>query len=98
MDKKYFVLHLLPCRPDFAFTMTDVEKSIMEQHVSYWREQMQYGKVLVFGPVLDPKGPYGLGIVAVELEEEVVSFIENDPASKLNTYEYFQMRAVIPAK
>ncbi len=96
MDKKYFVLHLLPCRPDFAFTMTAEEQNIMVQHVGYWKELMKNGKVLVFGPVLDPKGPYGLGIVAVDSEQEIATFIGNDPASMINTYEYFPMRAVVP--
>lgn len=98
MDKKYFVMHLLPCRPDFAFTMTEEERAVMMQHVAYWTEKMNHGKVLVFGPVMDPKGPYGLGVVIAENEQEIASFIENDPASKLNTYEYFPMRAVVPNK
>ena len=98
MDKKYFAMHLLPCRPDFAFTMTEEERAVMMQHVAYWTEKMNDGKVVVFGPVMDPKGPYGLGVVIAENEQEIASFIENDPASKLNRYEYFPMRAVVPNK
>lgn len=98
MDKKYFAMHLLPCRPDFAFTMTEEERAVMMQHVAYWTEKMNDGKVVVFGPVMDPKGPYGLGVVIAENEQEIASFIENDPASKLNKYEYFPMRAVVPNK
>ena len=71
MDKKYFVLHLLPSRPDFAQTMTDEERAVMLKHVAYWTEMMNEGKALVFGPVLDPNQVYGLGIVAVQDEEEV---------------------------
>ena len=95
MDKKYFVLHLLPSRPDFAQTMTEEERSIMSQHVAYWTDKMNQGKVIAFGPVLDPKAVYGLGIVAVDNEDEVASFIENDPAGKINKYEYFPMLAVV---
>jgi uncharacterized protein YciI len=96
MEKRYFVLHLLPCRPDFAFTMTEEEKAVMQQHIAYWTEKMNQGKVVAFGPVLDPKGPYGLGIAAADSEEEIAEFIQHDPASKLNKYEYFPMRAVVP--
>lgn len=96
MEKKYFVLHLLPSRPDFAQTMTDEERSIMMQHVAYWTEIMNKGKVLTFGPVLDPKAVYGLGIIAVENEQEVNDFILNDPAGKINKYEYFPMKAIVP--
>ena len=96
MDKKYFVLHLLPSRPDFAQTMSDDETAIMMEHIGYWTEKMNLGKVLVFGPVLDPKSVYGLGIVAVDSEQEVEEFIANDPAGKINKYEYFPMRAMVP--
>jgi uncharacterized protein len=96
MDKKYFVLHLLPSRPDFAQTMTDEERAIMGQHVAYWREKMNEGKVVVFGPVLHPTSTYGLGVVCADDEQELESFIENDPAGKINKYEFFPMLAVVP--
>jgi uncharacterized protein len=98
MDKKYFALKLNPSRPDFAQTMTDEERSIMQQHVVYWREQMAHGKVIVFGPVLDPQAVYGFGVVSVDEEEEVKEFIAGDPANKINSYEYYSMLAVVPEK
>lgn len=96
MTTQYFLLHLLPCRADFAFTLSDEERNIMQQHVAYWKQKMNEGKVVVFGPVLHPNGPYGLGIVKVIDEEEVKLFIKEDPASQLNQYEYFPMNAVVP--
>jgi uncharacterized protein len=96
MEKKYFVLYLLPSRSDFAQTMTEAERAIMMKHVSYWTEIMNQGKVLAFGPVLDPKEVYGLGIISVESEQEVKDFIANDPASAINTYEYFPIKAIVP--
>lgn len=96
MDKKYFVLHLLPNRPDFAQTMTEEERAIMNEHIAYWTVLMNQGKVLAFGPVLDPAEIYGLGIIAVENEEEVKTFIAGDPAGAINRYEYFPMMAVGP--
>jgi uncharacterized protein YciI len=98
MEKQYYLLHLLPCRPDFAVTMTDDEKATMKLHVAHWTDLMNKGKVLVFGPVIDPKAIYGLGIVSVDNEEELKTFITNDPAAKINKYEYYPMRAVVPDK
>src|SRR5689334_5851004 len=95
MDKKYFALYLLPRRPDFAQTMTDEERTIMQQHVGYWTNMMNQGKVLAFGPVMDPKEVYGLGIASVDDEQEVKDLISNDPAGKINRYEYFPMRAIV---
>jgi uncharacterized protein len=98
MDKKYFVLYLLPSRPDFAQTMTEEERAIMMQHVAHWTELMNQGKVVAFGPVLDPNEIYGLGIISVDNEQEVKDFIANDPATQINKYEYFPMHAMVPAK
>ena len=96
MPKLHFTLYLNPPRPSFMQDMTDAERNIMQQHIGYWNSLMAQGKVLVFGPVLDPKGPYGLGIVEVDSEEEVKVMIANDPANGLNQYEYYAMRAVTP--
>lgn len=70
----------------------------MQEHVIYWKEKMNEGKVVAFGPVIDPRETYGLGIVMVENEKELLDFIENDPASQINRYEYYPMRAVVPLK
>lgn len=59
---------------------------------------MDEGIMLVFGPVLDPKGPYGLGIIAVDEEDQVKELIDNDPASKINQYEFYPMMALVPEK
>jgi len=96
MNKKYFAVRLNPSRPHFAQTMTEEERSIMQQHGAYWREYMNKGKVIVFGPVLDPNAVYGLGVLAVDDEQEVKDFIAGDPANKINSYEYHPMLAVIP--
>lgn len=98
INKKYFALKLNPSRPDFAQTMTDEERSIMQQHSAYWHDHMNQGKIIVFGPVLDPNAVYGLGIVAVDDEQEVKDFIAGDPANKINSYEYYPMLAVVPYK
>jgi uncharacterized protein YciI len=96
MSKQFFALKLIPPRPTFAQDMTDEERSIMQEHVGFWMDLMKQGKVIVFGPVLDPQGVYGFGVVAVDNEEEVKQMIDNDPATKMNRYEYYPMKAVTP--
>jgi uncharacterized protein YciI len=90
-----YVLKLMPCRPTFAQDMTDSERTIMRQHSAYWRELMAEGKVVVFGPVLDSHGAYGLGIVKAENKDEIDDLIAKDPAIVINQYEYHQMLAVL---
>ena len=94
----HYFLKLNPSRPTFAQDMTDEERAIMQQHVAYWSVLMEKGVVVVFGPVLDPKGVYGMGVVEVENEDELRELTMNDPATSINTYEYWPMRAVTPKK
>ena len=94
MDKKHFFLKLNPPRPSFMMDMTEDEKSIMQQHVAYWQKYSNDGTMLVFGPVFDPKGGYGVGIMAVDSEEHLKQLLANDPANGLNNYEFYPMRAV----
>jgi uncharacterized protein YciI len=93
----HFFLKLVPSRPTFSQDMTADERAIMLQHVAYWTDQMKQGKVHVFGPVLDPQGVYGIGVVEVDREEDVEELIEHDPATKINNYEVYPMRAVLPS-
>ncbi|WP_262713381.1 YciI family protein [Segetibacter aerophilus] len=86
----------MPSRPDFSQTMTEEELSVMKQHAEYLKEYMNQGSILIFGPVLDPNGAFGLAIVAADNEDEVKRIIENDPASKINKYEYYPMLATLP--
>lgn len=95
--KKYFVLKLIPPRPTFAEDMTEKERDIMKQHAAYWKEKADQGIVLVYGPVLDPKGAYGLGIIEVDDESQARTFAADDPTVKsgLNKIEIHPMRAVL---
>ncbi len=96
MEKKYFFVRLNPIRPDFPQTMTPEERVTMQAHASYWRGWQAQGKVVVFGPVLDPKGPFGMGVVGVENEAELRELVSGDPAGALTHVEYFAMTAVLP--
>lgn len=97
-EKQYYFLKLIAPRPTFAFDMTDAERAVMKKHVDYWIDFMNKGAVVVFGPVFDPNGVYGMGVVTAESEQEVKTFMANDPANGINTYEYFPMKAVVPQK
>jgi hypothetical protein len=58
---KFFVCRLLAPRPTFMQDITAEERALMGAHSVYWREAMARGMVVVFGPVADPAGPWGLG-------------------------------------
>lgn len=96
----HFVLHYPPVRPTFPVDITEEEKEIMNKHIAYWTNLMNQGHVLVFGPVLDPKGVYGLGIVEADREDRIREYIKDDPAVQagLMRTEFHLMNAVVPAK
>jgi len=51
----------------------------------------------VFGPVMDPKAVYGLGIVEVDSEEQLQELMKNDPAASITSYAFYPMRAITPS-
>ena len=70
----------------------------MQQHVAYWKDFLDKGMVAVYGPVLDPQGVYGIGVVGVDNENQLDALIKNDPAVKINDYEFYPMKAIVPVK
>jgi uncharacterized protein len=47
---------------------------------------------------MDPSGVYGMGVVEVEDETQLLDLINHDPAAAINTYEHYPMRAVMPGR
>jgi len=75
-----FAFRLIAPRPTFVQDMTDGERDTMAEHAVYWRKLLDEGVAVVFGPVLDPAGPYGLAVVEVDDQEHVERIIAGDPA------------------
>lgn len=80
-----FVLRLIAPRPTFAQDMTDEEREIMSRHAAHWQPYLDAGQMVVFGPVLDDTGSYGLAVVETDDEEELRAFAANDPVVTSNT-------------
>jgi uncharacterized protein YciI len=76
---KYFFCKLIPPRPTFVHDMTPAEAAIMAEHVAYWRVLFEKGQAVAYGPVDDPEGGYGIGILAMEDEADLEGIRANDP-------------------
>ena len=89
----YFVYKLIPPRPTFPVDITDAEAAIMEQHFAYWSRFEQRGIVVVLGPVLDPSGTWGLGVIAGDDPNDINALGAEDPAvrSGMSTFEVYAM-------
>jgi uncharacterized protein YciI len=80
-----FVFRLKAPRPTFALDMTDEEREIMGRHAAYWQPLIESGQMVVFGPVLDETGSWGLGVVEAEDEDELRAFAAGDPVVTTGT-------------
>lgn len=76
---RYFLCKLISPRPLFGMDLTEVETRAMREHIAHWTKAMEQGIVIAFGPVADPKGFWGVGIVQVEDEKQLEEFTANDP-------------------
>ena len=75
----FFFCRLIAPRPTFAFDMDDEERALMGAHGAYLRGYGEQGKAIVFGPVADPAGPWGLAVLQVADETELKTILDNDP-------------------
>src|SRR4030081_80763 len=74
-----FVLRLIAPRPNFAETLTDSEREIMNRHATHWRPYLERGDMVVFGPVLTEAASYGLAVVETDDEQALREFAAQDP-------------------
>jgi uncharacterized protein len=70
---------LLPPRPGFPADMSEAEAALMGQHAAYWSGLIERGVAIVFGPVFDPSGVWGLAIVDVADEKAAARLTDDDP-------------------
>jgi uncharacterized protein YciI len=75
-----FVFRLIAPRPTFALDMTDDERKIMGAHAAHWQPLVDSGQMVIFGPILDDTGSWGLGVVEADDEDELRAFAAEDPA------------------
>jgi uncharacterized protein YciI len=97
---KYYVFKLIGPRADFATTMTPPEMALMQAHAAYLRGFMDKGQIVVFGPVLDQAGVYGLAVVRLEDGIEPDTIWREDPVIKAQAgFSYHvapMLNAIIP--
>ena len=80
-----FVLRLIAPRPNFAQTLTDSERAIMNSHAAHWRPYLERDDMVVFGPVLTDEDSYGLAVVETDNEQTLREFARQDPVVTTGT-------------
>jgi uncharacterized protein YciI len=100
-EQLHFLCRLVPGRPDFMQTMSAEERAVMQAHVAYWTDKVGTGNALLFGPVADPAGGYGIGVIRVASMVEMEALRDADPAMRANIgfrYEVLPMPKVVAAQ
>jgi uncharacterized protein YciI len=93
----YFVYKLIPPRPTFAADVSAAEAELMARHATYWSDQLDRGRVILFGPVADPGGVWGLAVIDTEDDAAARALVLDDPAiaTEMATFELHPMDAVV---
>ena len=52
----------------------------MARHAEYWQGLLAQGRVVVYGPVADPEGVWGLAVVEAESDADARAIADADPA------------------
>jgi uncharacterized protein YciI len=68
--------------------MDESERAIMNQHVAYFANLRQQGRVIVYGPVRDSTGSWGLGVIEAEEIDDVKAIADHDPATSSGVCTY----------
>ena len=65
----------------------------MTLHMEYWQELLTAGRVVVYGPVADPEGVWGIGVLRAADRADVLAIGERDPSvtAGVNTFEVFEI-------
>lgn len=87
-DKKHFLYKLIPPRPTFHMDMNAHEKDVMTTHQGYWVTLIEQRTAVIYGPVFDPTGVWGMGVIEASTDEDAVSVANNDPAVSSGTCTY----------
>lgn len=98
---EYFVYKLIAPRPTLAQDITAAETELLKIHAKYWSDLADRGIAVLFGPVLDPKGAWGLAVVETNDEAEANRLGVNDPAIKADVgfrFEVYPMPQAILRK
>jgi hypothetical protein len=65
-----FLYKIITPPPTFVQDMTESKRKVMQEHATYWKGLIGDGIAIVFGLVLDPRGPWGVGITDVANESD----------------------------
>jgi len=97
---RFFLLRLTPPRPTFPADMIAEEGAVMQQHFGYWAGLSGERTAIVYGPVNDPSGTWGVAVIRVADEAAARAIERGDPAIRAGLgfrYDIFPMPQALVA-
>ena len=90
-----------PVREDFMTNYTEKDEKVMSIHFQYLKDLLAKGKLILAGPALNEKKPFGIMIFKCESLEEAKELLVNDPSVKagvqnIKTIEPFRLSLYKP--
>ncbi len=79
---KYFFCKLHAPRSTFMQDITPAEAKLMQEHAAYLRQFAAAGTAVVFGPVADPAGAYGMAVWELPDDADINAICAGDPTIK----------------
>jgi uncharacterized protein len=94
---KFYLCKLVPPRPTFPQDMMPREAEIMRAHAAYCGKLLEAGKAVVFGPVADPQGVWGLGVLQLPDDADPQAIVAEDPVMKADAGFAYQVMPMLQA-
>lgn len=76
---KYFFAKLHPPRATFMQDLSADERKLMGEHLAYLSQFTAKGWLIVFGPVADPQGGFGMAVWELPDDADVHALCAGDP-------------------
>ncbi len=93
---KPFLLKLFAPRPTFHLDMTEEERAVLQRHSGYWRDLLEKGTAVAFGPVLQSSGSWGVALLYAQDQQAADAIAAQDPASIAGMHiEVYPMGALV---
>ncbi|NHJ87418.1 MAG: hypothetical protein FK734_18290 [Asgard group archaeon] len=92
IEFEHFIGIIKPVRgEDFITNPTEEEMKIMSDHFDYLKGLLEKGELLLAGPTLNSKNPFGLYIFKCKSLEEARELFEADPSIKAGVQEIIEL-------
>ncbi|SPP92972.1 YciI family protein [Bradyrhizobium vignae] len=90
---KAYLCKFIPPRADFLSTLTSEEAKWIKEHGAFLDSLTNERVVVAHGPVMDPKGGYGVSIWQIADDQDIEMITSQDPIVKNGAghYEHYTM-------